>query len=197
MFDPEDSQNGENKSQFEAGFNQNGNIIVKINERINSNSIILLIAIMDDRTEKFYNINDKNEKCNVICIFDSYGDDFCCVTTFYNYMKNNFTKYPKITYTGVLEYAEGNSALMYMLLQERVVKSGESAKTNTGIAKIGQSALKFTFVDTQFKNEIAKYLIENKIKTELLKLCFPSSEELPIQYCGNIIYDDGFGTKLQ
>jgi hypothetical protein len=100
-------------------------------------------------------------------------------------------------FAGVLQYAEGSVALMYMLMTDRVVKPDEVGQTQMGVVKMGQSALKFTIVPTQFKNDIAKILIENKIKKELLQLCFPPDEKSVMQYCGDVVFNDGFGTIME
>lgn len=187
----------ETKPDFEAGFNRSNDIIVNISKPINSTSIVMLIATMDEWLDKFYSSNSQDTGCKVICIFDSYGDDFSCVTLFYNYLKSTLEKHPKVAFVGVLQYAEGSVALMYMLMHQRVVKPDEVGQTQMGVVKMGQSALKFNVIPSQFKNDVAKYLFENKIKKELLLLCFPPDDKSCIQYCGEVVMDDGFGTVLE
>lgn len=187
----------EQKSEFEAGFNRSGDIIVNIGKPINSTSVVVLIALMDEWIDKFYSSHSQNSGCKVICVFDSYGDDFSCVTIFYNYMKSTLEKYPKISFVGVLQYAEGSVAFMYMLMNQRIVKPEAISQSPMGNVKVGQSTLKFNVIDPQFKNEIAKYLFENKIKKELLPLCFPPDEKSCLFYCGEVVMDDGFGTTLE
>lgn len=182
------------KPDFEAGFNRSNDIIVNIAKPINNTSIMVLISTMDDWIDKFYSNNSQNSGCKMICIFDSYGDDFSCVTLFYNYMKSALEKHPKVSFVGVLQYAEGNVALMYMLMRQRVVKPDEVAQSQMGAVKMGQSALKFNVIPTEFKNDVAKYLFENKIKKELLSLCFPPDDKSCITYCGEVVMIDGFGT---
>lgn len=191
-----DDINNEQKPDFEAGLNRNNDIIVNITKPINSTNIIVLIATMEEWLNKFYSVNSKNSRCKMICVFDSYGDDFSCVTLFYNYMKSALTKYSKVIFVGLLQYAEGSVALMYMLMKQRIVKPDEIAQSQMGNVKMCQSSLKFN-VTTQFKNEIAKYLIENKITKELLPLCFPSDDNSCVQYCGEVIMSDGFGNVLE
>lgn len=181
------------KPRFEAGFNRANNIIVNINKNINSENIILLVSIVDEWIEKFYKSCEKSSNCKVIFIFDAYGEDYSCVTIFHNYLTSVHERYPKTTFDGVLQYAEGCPALMYMLLRERIANKCES---NDGV-KYGKSSLKFHVVNSQFKNEIAKLLIEKKIKKELLSLCFPTDEKNTIQYCGEVIFDEGFATVIQ
>lgn len=197
MFAHEDHSEqteSDNKPQFETGFNRGNDIIVNITKNINSTTVVLLIATIDEWVDKFYSSAPANAGCKVICLFNAYGEDVSCVTTFYNYMKSLLEKRPKVAFTGILEYAEGNVALMYMLMPERIAKSDEKAQTQTGIVKMGQSALLFNVISTQSKNEIAKYFFDNKIDKKAIPLCFPSDDKSRIQYCGETIAESGFAT---
>lgn len=195
MFNSE-QENTNNKPEFEAGFNQSQDIIVNIKKQINSTNINVLIATIDEWVDKFYSMRSKETGCKVICIFDTYGTDYSCVTSFSNYIESLTEKRPKVVFAGVLEYAEGAPALMYMLMTDRVVQTDQTAQTNSGMAKMGQSVIKFLHVPTNTKNEMAKIVIK-KIKKELLPLCFPANVESEIQICGELVYNDGYGTILQ
>ena len=184
----------ENKPQFEAGFNRGNDIIVNITKHIDSSNIVLLIATIDEWIDKFYSSAPETAGCKVVCIFDAYGEDFTCVTIFYNYIKSVIEKRQKVSFTGLLGHAEGNVALMYMLMNERLAKPDERAQSQTGIVRMGQSALLFNVVQPQLKNDIAKYFFDNKIDKKVIQLCFPSDDKSRIQYCGDTISDCGFAT---
>jgi hypothetical protein len=183
----------QNKPQFEAGFNRGGDIIVNITKKIDSVNTNTLILTIDEWIDKFYNVNNPNRGCKVVCIFDAYGEDYSCVKTFQNYMKNTIEKKPKVTFVGIVTHAEGSVSYMYMIMPERIVKSDEKAQTQSGIVRMGQSSLKFSVVSPEVKNEIAKMLFENKIDKKIIPLCFPQDEKSCVQYCGEIIADYEFG----
>lgn len=194
MFSNEEEnvEQSNNKPQFETGFNRGNDIIVNITRHIDSSNIVMLIATIDEWVDKFYSSAPINSGCKVVCLFNAYGEDLQCVTLFSNYMKGLLEKKPKVSFVGLLEYAEGNVALMYMLMHERITKPDARGQSQSGIVKMGQSALLFNVVPTQYKNEIAKYLFDNKIDKNVIQLCFPVDEKTRIQYCGETIQESGF-----
>lgn len=194
------SENQESR-QFEAGFGRSREIIVKINKNINIETIELLNSVTEEWVNKFYSGTSSRNECIVNFIFDASGTDFRCVIMFDDCLKRLVSKYPKITFTGILEYAEGSVALMYMLMNKRMVIPNTREQGPNGITQVGKSALKFTVVpivtneEKKIKNNISKIFMDN-ITREQLKLCFPKNEQEVIQLCGDVIADDGFGTLL-
>jgi hypothetical protein len=198
MFSDPTETSEKKPNSFETGRDQRGNPVVKIEIPINMTNIDILITKIDEQINNFFSGKPITTSCKLIFVFDSYGDNFLCTIKFGNYIKSLQQRYTKLTFVGILEHAEGNVALMYMLLHERIVQVGGVVQTMGGMQEKPTSNLRFsTISNVEVKNEIAKLLLENKIKIDLQKLCFPSAKDIDIQYCGECIFNDGFGTVLQ